>query len=61
MLMHVIVYGGCADTLRESDLEVDWEDNPLPHQGLEPMSVQYWAFQSDALTPELFPPLLPLW
>ena len=26
----------CTDTVRESALKVDWEKNPLPHQGIEP-------------------------
>ena len=32
------------------------EKNPLPHRGLEPASVQRLAFQSDAVSTELFPP-----
>ena len=26
---------GCANTIRESALEVDWKENPLSHQGLK--------------------------
>jgi len=32
-------------------------ESPLPHQGLEPMSVLHLAFQSDVLPTELSPPL----
>ena len=38
------------DTVRESALEVGaGRKNPLPHQGLEAVSVLCLAFQSDAL------------
>ena len=37
---------------RASALKVDWEKNPLPHQGIEPVSV---ACSSDALPAELHP------
>ena len=38
------------DTVRESALKVDWEKNPLLHQGIGPVSV---VCQSDALLTEL--------
>ena len=56
MLVHAIVHESCTDTVREVALEVDWEKNPLLHQGLEPASELQLAFQSDALPAEL-PPL----
>ena len=60
-LMHAIAHGGCTNTVRESALEVDWEKNPLLHQGLEPASLFGLAFQSDTLPAKLFLPLyLPL-
>ena len=37
---------GCVDTKRESESWL-WEENPLPHWGIEPASV---AWRSDALT-----------
>ena len=37
---------GCTLFLRKSALKVDWEKNPLPHQGIEPASA---ACRSDAL------------
>ena len=52
MLRHVIAHRGCSDTVRQSALEVDWEKNPLSHQGLEPKSVLCLAFQSDTLPVE---------
>ena len=58
MLMHVIVHGGCTDTVRESALEADWEKNPLLHLGLKPASVSHLAFQLDTLPSELCPPQL---
>ena len=27
----------CTDTVEESALKVDWEKNPLLHQGIEPV------------------------
>ena len=30
-------YVGCANTMIESALKVDWEENSLPHQGVEPV------------------------
>ena len=50
--------GGCTDTVRESALEADWEKNPLPHRGLESVSIMRLAFQSDALPNWLLPPLM---
>ena len=38
-VMHTIAHGGCANTIRESALKVDWEKNPLAHRGVEPTSV----------------------
>ena len=58
MLMHVIVHGGCTDTVRESALEADWEKNPLLHWGLKPASVSHLSFQLDTLPSELCPPQL---
>ena len=44
---------GCTDTVRESCTEGWlWEENPLPHRGIEPAST---ACQSDALPVELHP------
>ena len=37
--MHAVAHVGCMDTVRGSALKVDWEKNPLPQQGLEPVSV----------------------
>ena len=36
---------GCTDTAEEFALKVDWEKNPLPVWGIEPVSV---ACQSEA-------------
>ena len=47
MLMHVIAHGSVQTHVRESALKVDWEKNPLLHQGIEPASV---AWRSDALS-----------
>ena len=44
--------GGCTDTVRLSALEVDWKKNPLPHRGVDPVSVSRLAFQSDAVPTE---------
>ena len=55
MLMHTIARRGCTDTIREPALKVDWEKNPLPHQGLEPASVLRLACLLDILLTELFP------
>ena len=45
MLIHAIAHVGCADTGRESPLEVNTVgENPLSHQGLEPASVLRLAF-----------------
>lgn len=33
-----------------------WEKNPLPHWGLQPVSVLHLAFQLDSLPTELFLP-----
>ena len=41
---------GCTDTESESELKVDWEENPLPHRAIEPASA---ACRSDALPTEL--------
>ena len=49
---------GCTDALKEFALEGDWEKNPLPHQGLEPMLVLCLAFHLGALPSELSRPLL---
>ena len=43
---------GCTDTVEESAPKVDWQKNPLPHQGTEPAST---ACRSDALPTELHP------
>ena len=49
--------GGCTDTVQESALEVDSgrKENPMPHRGLEPVSVLRLAFHSDAVPTELSP------
>ena len=53
--MHAIAHRGVhADTVRESALKVDWEKNPLPHQGIEPPSA---AYRSHTLLTELDPHL----
>ena len=41
-----IAYVGCANTMIESALKVDWEENSLPHQEVEPMSAVCleWTF-----------------
>ena len=56
MLTPAIAHGGCTDTVWESALEVDWEKNPVPSWGREPMSVLWLDFQLDALPTELFYP-----
>ena len=57
MLMHAIEHGGCADTERQSALEVD-SGRKLPGLtgGIEPASVLRLAFWTDALPSELSPP-----
>ena len=57
MLVNVTAHLGCVDTVRESAPEADWKKNALLHQGLEPASVLCLAFQSDAVSAELFLPL----
>ena len=52
-----IPLGGCTDTVRESALKVEWEKNPLPHQGLEPVAVLCLASLLDSLPAELSLPL----
>ena len=50
MLGLAIAHGGGGGVLihvRESALEADWEENPLPHRGIKPASA---ASQSNALT-----------
>ena len=44
---------GCTDTVRDSALKADWEKNPLPHRGMEPVPA---ASRSDALQIKLPPP-----
>ena len=41
---------GCTKPVGESALKVDWKKNPLPHQGIEPVSA---VCRSDALATEL--------
>ena len=50
MLMHVIAHGGCADTVRESALEVD-SVRKIPYHTGDSNRRQYCAlaFRSDAL------------
>ena len=53
------LHAGAARThVREAVLETDSgrEKNPLPHLGLEPVSVLRLAFQSDTVPAEIFPP-----
>ena len=57
MLMHVIVHRGCTNTIGESVLKVDREDNSSPHGGIKATSVLPLAFQSDALLTEPSCPL----
>ena len=47
-----VAHGGCTDTVKESALTDDWEKNPLPHRGIEPVSA---ACRSDAIPAELHP------
>ena len=47
MLMYAIAHGSLQTRIKESVLKVDWEKNPLLHQGIEPASV---AWRSDALS-----------
>ena len=60
MLMHAVAHWGPYGHCRS----LHWKlipgevKRPLPHGGLEPLSVLCLAFQSDALPSELFPPLL---
>ena len=58
--MHVIAHGGCAGTVRENIYTGSWfwDKNPLPYLELEPAAVLCLAFQSDALSTELSPPLI---
>ena len=57
LLKHAIAHGGCADTIRVLSGSGLWERNPLPHQGLELVSVLRLAFRLDALVTKLFPPV----
>ena len=55
MLKHVIVHGGCTDTVRESALKVD-SGRKVPYRAGNPNPRQYClAFQSDALPSDLSP------
>ena len=54
LLVHVIAHLGQRRHCK-SVLEVDWEKNPLLHQGLKPMSVLCPAFQLNTLPTELSP------
>ena len=56
--MHTIAHWGCMNTVRESALKVDWEENPLLHQGIGPASVFCLAVQSSTLHIELFCPAI---
>ena len=47
---------GAVQTQSESALRADWEKNPLPHWGIELVSVLHLAFQLDALPTEPSPP-----
>ena len=60
MLMHAITHRGCTHTVRLVCIgSWLWEKkNPLPHWGLEPMSVLRLTFQSNALPTELSLPLV---
>ena len=52
MLMHAIAHGAVQTHVRESAWKVDWEKNPLPHRGIEPVSA---AWQSDVLPMSYIP------
>ena len=52
--MHAIAHGGLYGHRKRVCTECWlWEETPLPHWGLKPVSVLRLAFQSDALPPEL--------
>ena len=54
--MHAIAHRGVQTHVRESALKVDWEKDPFPHQGIEPVSA---AWQSNVLTNwAISPPLI---
>ena len=55
--MYVIAHMVCMDTVGESALGADWEKISLLHQGFKPTSVLHLAFQLDAPSAGLFPPL----
>ena len=38
MFMYAIARGSLQTRVKESVLKVDWEKNPLPHGGIEPVS-----------------------
>ena len=52
--MYVIAHGSCANTVRVWTESWLWEKHPLPHWGIEPVSVLRLAFQPDVLPPKLF-------
>ena len=57
-LRDATAHGGCTDTVRVCTESRLWEKKFLPRQGLEPASVLRLAFQSDAVSTELSPPLV---
>lgn len=46
MPMHAIAHWGCANTISESALRVDWAENPLSHWWIKPESVLVFSSTS---------------
>ena len=58
MPMNAIAHWGCANTISESALRVDWAENPSLQRWIKPASVSWLAFWSDAQPAELLCPLI---